>query len=131
MFLNPHVFYSIQCWILTKMLCLKVKAAVNSECIISLYKRKAKSASLYYCVEKLMMLMIVDHFRIHGYPGLFFQAGGWIALFYKALQGGTTDWLTDWLIFCLLQGREEFLHFVPALYPPYKVFSTKGVTVSW
>ena len=31
----------------------------------------------------------------------------------------------------LYKGREEFLHFVPALHPPYKVFSTKGVTVSW
>lgn len=31
----------------------------------------------------------------------------------------------------LYKGRQEFLHFVPALYPPYKVFSTRGVTVSW
>ena len=31
----------------------------------------------------------------------------------------------------LYKGREEFLHFVPAFHPPYKVFSTKGVRVSW
>lgn len=31
----------------------------------------------------------------------------------------------------LYKGREEFLHFVPAFSPPYKVFSTKGVRVSW
>jgi len=31
----------------------------------------------------------------------------------------------------LYKGREEFLHFVPALHPPYKVFSSKGVMVSW
>eukprot|EP00090_Calanus_glacialis_P017519 TRINITY_DN27267_c0_g1_i1.p1 TRINITY_DN27267_c0_g1~~TRINITY_DN27267_c0_g1_i1.p1 ORF type:complete len:311 (-),score=17.10 TRINITY_DN27267_c0_g1_i1:434-1366(-) len=31
----------------------------------------------------------------------------------------------------LYKGREEFLHFVPAFSPPYKVFATKGVNVSW
>lgn len=31
----------------------------------------------------------------------------------------------------LYKGREEFLHFVPALHPPYKVFNTKGVRVAW
>jgi len=31
----------------------------------------------------------------------------------------------------LYKGREEFLHFVPAFTPPYKVFATKGVNVSW
>lgn len=31
----------------------------------------------------------------------------------------------------LYKGREEFLHFVPALQPPYKVFNTKGVRVAW
>jgi len=31
----------------------------------------------------------------------------------------------------LYKGREEFLHFVPAFTPPYKVFSTKGVNISW
>merc|ERR1719323_2178381 len=31
----------------------------------------------------------------------------------------------------LYKGRQEFLHFVPAFKPPYKVFSTKGVSVLW
>jgi len=31
----------------------------------------------------------------------------------------------------LYKGREEFLHFVPAFTPPYKVFNTKGVNISW
>jgi len=31
----------------------------------------------------------------------------------------------------LYKGREEFLHFVPAFSPPYKVFATKGVSASW
>ena len=36
-----------------------------------------------------------------------------------------------WLNDANYQGRQEFLHFVPAFKPPYKVFSTKGVSVLW
>lgn len=31
----------------------------------------------------------------------------------------------------LYKGRQEFLHFIPAFKPPYKVFATKGVSVVW
>jgi len=31
----------------------------------------------------------------------------------------------------LYKGRQEFLHFIPAFKPPYKVFATKGVSVIW